>query len=212
MDYKQRIVKWMNAGLTKPGKTPLGLARALGVDRSAIYKIRSSKGEGRGIKAHELEIMRIYFEEDSIPQEIKNPLESTLQPTVIYDSGNFYSNRRIPILEYTQNSNGSIRLGKKMGTTPALMEQENDEDCFVIEAKGNMRPRYRDMEKIHVSRNRRPKIGGDCYIEIKTGDWFIREFVELTDKEIIARDINTGKQHIYKMTDVTALHKVAGRD
>ena len=55
--------KWLSDGLNKPGKNAMGLANALEVHRSAIYKMISGE---RKINANELPIIAKYLE-DLVP-------------------------------------------------------------------------------------------------------------------------------------------------
>lgn len=51
-------IQWILEGLKKPGKSQRGLAKALGLDPSAVN--RMLKG-GRGVKARELSVIRAYL-------------------------------------------------------------------------------------------------------------------------------------------------------
>ncbi len=58
---KERLSAWVARGLSKPGKTQVGLAKALGIQQSRIPEIKQGK---RLIKAHEISVIAEYLEAD----------------------------------------------------------------------------------------------------------------------------------------------------
>lgn len=184
------------------------LGAMIGRDQSLISKLEKGNIDFDMSMADKLaEIFGVQIEDlRTISKNI------TLPPKVVSGRDSFQLGRDIPIYDYTRNSNGSIMLEKKISMTPAHPGQEGYQDCFVIEADGQMRPRYRDMEKIYVVRNKRPQIGKDCFVEMRNGEWFIKQFMETTSKEIICRDLNIDKEWRKPLTEVQSLHEIRGRD
>ncbi|BBE74339.1 LexA repressor [Pleomorphomonas sp. SM30] len=62
-------LEWLNAGLSKPGKSQSGLARAMGVDPSVVNKISNGK---RRLKSSEIPIAATYIGEPApAPDELQ---------------------------------------------------------------------------------------------------------------------------------------------
>lgn len=102
------LLRWIERGLSKPGKSKKGLAQALGRFPSAVTKL--VKGE-RSIKAHEIAAIADYLDEapPAIPglgpqraAEVEAVKEGNLFPVTV--AGPVQAGAFLPIDEYDQSS------------------------------------------------------------------------------------------------------------
>lgn len=141
--------------------------------------------------------------------------ESSLQSGVVgVIGGNPFGPDTVPVLGNANGSSEAIMLNfdEPIGHLPRHPNQVGMKGAFALYARGDsMFPRYMPGDPVYAISNRPPAKGQDCFVEMKNGEGFIKNFVKQTDKELVCRQYNPAKEWKRHLSDVKAIHAVVGR-
>lgn len=135
-----------------------------------------------------------------------------MQPRARTDSE--FGPKMVSILGHANGSREALILNfdEPIGEAPQHPHQKGVKNGFALYTKGeSMSPRYTPGELVYAIGNRQPLPNQDCIVELKNGEGYVKQFVRLTEKELICRQFNPEKEWKRPASEIKAIHAIVGR-
>lgn len=120
----------------------------------------------------------------------------------------------VPILGHANGSSDAVMLNinEPIGEAPRHPNQKGVKNAFYLRVYDeSMVPRYYPDELAAVVGGMSPAPKKDCIIELMTGEVYIKQFIRMTDKELVCRQLNPAKDWKRPRSEIKAIHAVVGR-
>ena len=105
----------------------------------------------------------------------------------------------------------NLHDGAEIGRVVRHPKQAGINKAFAVYVVGeSMTPRFKPGQLLYILPGRWPAAGEDVVIELKNGDGYIKEYRRRTQKEIICWQYNPDGEWRRPLSQVRAVHSVAG--
>jgi phage repressor protein C with HTH and peptisase S24 domain len=204
----EKLIDWVEAGLTKPGKSKVGLAKALRLDPSAITRIL--KGE-RQVKLIEVPLISAYIEEPAPGFPTESDSQATLPGGAVMQPGHTF-----PVYASAEGGPGEIiRSAEPVDWIPRPTALANVKDAYGLIIVGDsMESELEPGDTAYVNPHL-PIIFDKTYIfyhEIEgTARATVKRLVRSTADSWVVRQRNPEKQFQLKRRDWSIAHRVVGK-
>lgn len=197
-------------GLSKPGKSQRGLAKALNVDDAAISRLLKGTRE---LKQREVPIIRAYLEspEDEVP-----PVRELREAPATHDFGTYPKD--VPILGVAiGGSEGDfvINTGTPADYAPRPTAIARAKHVFALYVQGTSMSRWREPGSlVYVDPIRPPRPGNRVVVELnpeREGEGhpaFLKELVTRTGTKLRLRQYNPESTIEIPLTRIRAVQRV----
>lgn len=212
---EKREVEWIVRGLSKPGKSKSGLARAIGRSPSAITDLLSGS---RQLKASEIPTIAAYLEvapsEALLPNDAPPtpPANATIRGPIDLSA----TRERIPV--YGQAIGGPdgrfVFNGNRIDDVFAPPMLRNVRDAYAVFVVGeSMEPRYRAGEIAYIHPHLPVRRGDFVVVQIRGDDGdapsgYIKEFVSKGGGVLRLHQLNPPSEMEFAESDVVSVHKI----
>lgn len=213
---RDRVISRMN----KLGLNPTSLARILRDDHGLIRTQQSTIqslviGRTKSFRAMDELAKALQTNIEWLTTGVGNEEVSNLRPKIVSAIGDYqFGPDTVPILGHANGSQDAvvINMDNEIGRALRHPNQKGLKDGFALYAAGDsMSPRYMEGELVYAVANKPPLNGSDCFIEMRNGEAFLKQFVRKTDEHVICRQFNPAKDWKRQLSDVKAIHAVVGR-
>ncbi len=198
---------WIANRLKEAGKSQAALARAIGMDPTALSKIMSNK---RQIKESEAQKIRQFFEAPEGHVDLNDTVNSN-QPWA-------RSQDRIPVMGAAQGgADGYVEWNGQVidwvERPPAVAAAPGAYAVFV--SGGSMSPRYEDGELVYVHPGRPVTRGSYCVVQFHaahhaTPRAYVKQYLRRTAKALVLHQFNPDKDIEIPADKVISVHRVVG--
>lgn len=200
-------IDWIRDGLKRPGKTQRGLAKAMGIDASAVNRLLAGN---RQLKASEIEKAQAYLQDlppPSAPKGIIEPLSNDRHIDTLmvlgmaeggHDGWNLWNGE---IIEHIRRPDNLIGVP----------------GAYAVYVTGNsMEPRYNAGELAHIHPGKpvtpgayvlvqkKPKTDGEVPLAV------IKRLVRRSGSKIVLCQLSPAKEIELKPDEVLSMHRVVG--
>lgn len=209
-------------GLEKPGKSQRGLAKAMGIEASAVSRLL--KGE-RKLQLHEVQKVQAYLSESS-PESTQPARENSSSESIISNvafpgeaKAEGALSSRLPVLGMAEcGADGwSLWNGDVIDHVPMPSNLKGVKGAYAVFIAGDsMAPRYRAGEVAHIHPHKpvtpgsyvlvqkRPKAAGEPPMAV------IKELVRRSGSKVVLAQYNPEKHFEIKTDDIVSMHRVVG--
>lgn len=185
------------------------LATFMDIDFRAVGRIVN--GERKRLSQAEVDQIKRFFELREKPV-----YEQPQGPTGRAGGVSLAESRaEIPLFGGTDTPRGwmiTLSASGQLGRVMAHPLQATARRAFAVEVVDDtMSPRLEMSEIVYIYGGQMPRRGQDCLVEFHDMTAQILQFVERTDKRIVLRQFNPGKQVVFGAADNIKLHAIVGR-
>lgn len=161
---EQVLQEWIDAGLSKPGKSNTELGRLLGIPQSRVSEMRKGR---RLVKSTELPIIADYLEE-ALPADLSpSSVPSGTVPLV----GHVGAGAEIFSIDDHAKGGGLDEVERPLGASRSTV---------AVRVRGDsMKPAYKDGDLLYYDQQANGDlnhlIGADCVVRLADGRMFVKE-------------------------------------
>lgn len=209
-------------GLSEPGKSQRGLARAMGIDPTAVSRLLNGQ---RQLKLHEVSKVKAYLG-DSSPESTHSDMQNNAFARQESDLGSTSGSsaegarhHRLPVLGMAEcGPDGWAHFnGDLIEMVPMPANLVGVKGAYAVYIQGDsMDPRYRAGELAHIHPHKPITIGAYVLVQKKPkapGEAplaVIKELVRRSGSKIVLAQLNPAKTFEIKAEDVVSMHRVVG--
>ena len=173
----------------------------MNIDAAGVSKMLAGTRE---IKAREVPTIERYLD---------SPADSP-EPDVIPAKAVEFGPDEVPVYGYAAGTTDdalNLHNGAEIGRVARHPKQAGINKAFAVYVVGeSMAPRFKPGQTLYILPGRWPAAGEDVVVELENGDGYVKEYRRRTQKEIICWQYNPGGEWRRLLSQVRAVHSVAG--
>lgn len=123
------------------------------------------------------------------------------------------SGEDVPLFGYANAAGSVLRLNDdaRIGVVPIHPSQRGSRSAFAFVVFGDsVAPMLNHGDVGYAIRNRPPRKGQPCLIELRDGETHVKLFNRTDERTLFADQLNPKKELTYALRDVVAIHAVVG--
>ena len=202
----------LNEAWAETGWSKVDLARHSGVSKDNVYKylrgeVEHPRGDIQDRLADTLGVGRPWLKENVGD---KHPEPAELLPAVSTEFGP----DEVPVYGYAAGTTDdalNLHNGAEIGRVVRHPKQAGINKAFAVYVVGeSMAPRFKPGQTLYILPGRWPAAGEDVVVELDNGDGYVKEYRRRTQKEIICWQYNPAREWRRPLSQIRAVHSVAG--